>query len=234
MNLFSTLIWKEYRNNTHLMVFAGSALLLPTILLTSMIFANAQADVSIADILSVGLIYGAVTGIIISQFTMLCLGGHLIGGERAGRTFEFLFLQPVSRLSIASSKLVFVLLWTIATWSIAGVLAWIGYLCITEGREPNLEFTNSSFFVEIASVGFLMFGAAWMASSRVENSVVAMCIGALATALVFSFLLLVVGDRFESIFTINKYDWTRIFAMSTVAQLCVIGGVILFVRRKAP
>ena len=234
MNEILTLTWKEYRNNIHLLVFALSLLVLPIIWATSIVFLNARAEAPYTEILSAGMLAGSLASIIFSQFVMLCLGGHLISGERSARTFEFLFLQPVSRRVIAVSKLLFALAWSAATWLTVSCIAFCGYILITEGNEPGGEFFNSAFFVEVAVVGLMLFATSWLASSRLNNSVVSMCAGAFASSCVFIFLLLVVGERFKDMFTINEYDWTRILVMFPLSVVAIIAGFILFVRRKSP
>lgn len=234
MKDISTLIWKEYRNNVHLLIFAASAMALPLIWANSIVFLNAQPEAPLSEMLAVGLLGGSIGAIVFSQFVMLCLGGHLISGERSTRTFEFLFLQPVSRHAIAISKLLFAFIWSIATWLIVGMIALVGYLLIPVDQRQPTGFFNPIFFVEVAVVGFMLFAMSWLASSRLNNSVVSMCAGALASSFVFIFLLMVIGDRFEEAFTMSEYNWTRILVMFPVSVIAVVVGFFLFLKRKSP
>ena len=234
MNDIATLLWKEYRNNAHLIIFGFSVLILPFVWSTSVVTLNAQAEATVADCLAAGLMIGAVVSVILSQFVLLCLGGHLIGGERGGRTFEFLFLQPISRLTIALSKLLFAFAWGTVTWMLLAGATVVGYLLLREENGPDFEFFKTGFFVEVAVVGFMLFSTAWLASSRLSNSVVAMCAGAFASSIVFLILMMVVGDRFEEVFTFNEYDWTRIIVMFPASLAAIVAGVFLFTTRKSP
>ncbi|MEL7500461.1 MAG: ABC transporter permease subunit [Planctomycetota bacterium] len=234
MNEILTLTWKEYRNNIHLLVFAISVLALPIIWATSITLLNARPEATYADMLAAGMMFGSVGSIIFSQFVMLCLGGHLIAGERGGRTFEFLFLQPVSRRTIALSKLLFAFVWSVATWLLVGFIAFCGYMLTNQDNGPAFDFVNSSFFVEVAVVGLLLFATSWFASSMLNNSVVSMCAGAFASTCVFIFLLLVVRDRFEPTFSFYEYDWTRILIMFPISVTAIVAGLVRFIKRKSP
>ncbi len=232
MNDFWTLLWKEYRNNTHLIIVGLTVLFLPVFIVMSFVYGG-STDRPFLDVIAMGLILGAIGGLILSQFLLLCLGGHLIGGERSTRSFEFLFNQPVSRIKMIMAKLVFALLWTAIAWGLVGLMVLIGIqIAHPESGIGNDEIAGE-IFAEIAAAGAMLFGASWLASNKVDSSVLAIAIGAITAGAFFLFLQFI-STRIDSRLTIGGYDWTRIVAFSLLSVIATSFGVWIFVRRKTP
>ena len=228
-----TLLWKEYRTNAHLIVIGLSVLFLPVILAFSLAYGNAEVEVTFIDTVSVGLIFGGLAGLILSQLMMLCLGGYLIGGERSSRTFEFLFSQPVSKTRIILTKLFFALLWVVVIWLLAGAMLLVGTQMNPPGEGVNLDGVTVEFFMEIAAFGAMLFGSAWLASNKIDSSILAMAIGAIATTAVIMVLQLI-ASRFDALVEIRDYDWTRIIALGALSAVAIALGSRIFINRKSP
>lgn len=234
MNVILTLLWKEYRSNAYLVVVGCAVLFLPVLISFSMVYGNRRSpDVPFSDVLPISLIFGAIIGLVLSQFMLLCLGGHLIGGERSTRTFEFLFNQPVSRFRIVSSKLMFAFVWAVTVWALGGLILLIGFQLMEPGSGPNLEGMGSEFFFEVAAGGAMLFGASWLASNWMDNSVLAMALGAFLATAVF-LVLRVIAGQFDSLIEIGGYDWTRIIVMTVLSIVTTTIGARIFVKRKSP
>ena len=232
MNDHLTLLWKEFRSNVHLIIVGISVLLLPVLIVISMTYGN-DPGAPISEFLAAGLLFGTVAGLILSQVMMLCLGGQLIGGERSARTFEFLFSQPVSKSKIVTSKLVFAFVWMVITWSVGGLLLFVGSQLAHPETGVSLNGVELEFFAEIAATGGMLFAASWLASTKVESPVLAIALGALATTAAF-LLLQFLETRFESVFKIGGDRWARIIALSLLSITATVAGARIFVNRKAP
>lgn len=232
MNDVLTLLWKEYRTNAHLIIVGLTVLFLPMLLAVSMAYANSNGG-SPWEIIGAGLTFGTVASMVFSQGMMICLGGLLIGGERSARTFEFLFNQPVSKTKIVISKLLFALAWTVVVWLIGITILNAGLQLVDPGRGVNLEALGIAFFVDVGVVGLMLFSACWMASSMIEGSVLAMAIGAMATALLY-LLVKGVSGQFDWVVNLGDYDGTRIMAFSVFSIISIAVGANRFLGRKSP
>ena len=229
-NTIMTLLWKDVRNNFWLLVFASLVLFLPTIGIASYIITAETAERRWDAGLSAGLLGGSITSLILSQFTMLCLGGHAFAGERTIPTFRFLFYQPATRMQIALSKLLFCLLVAAVIWVVSVLFIIWGLSFFPPNQGPEMEFP---LFTEIAAAGLLMFGTAWYMSSRVESSVFAMSLGTLATVSVF-LILQGIHYKFGTVIEITGQDWTRIILFSLIGITTVVAGLIVFIKRIEP
>lgn len=232
MNDVLTLLWKEYRTNAHLIVIGCSILFLPVLLAISMTSANSN-DANISEIVAVGMIFGSVASLVVSQVMMICLGGFLVGGERSARTFEFLFNQPVSRFKIVISKLLFALAWIVAVWLLGLLMMLVGWQSLEAGNAPNLEGLGFEFFIDVGAVGVMLFATCWLASNIFDGSVLAMAVGSVATA--FTFLLIqMITKNVGSVLEFEDYDWTRIVVFTILSLALTAAGAKRFVDRKAP
>ncbi len=232
MSAILTLLWKEYRGNLHLIIVGLTVLLLPVLLAFSMTYANSDSN-SLIQIIGVGLLFGTVASLVLSQGMLICLGGFLIGGERTARTFEFLFNQPVSRSKIVISKLVFALAWIVIVWLIGGGMLLIGQQLTESGRGFDLAALGINFFIDVGISGLMLFSACWLASNLIDGSILAMAVGTLAAAFLF-FFTQVMTTRYGSVVTWGDVDGTRVVVFGSLSALFIVKGARLFVGRKSP
>ena len=228
-----TLLWKDFRNNL-VLVWAGlGLLLLPIIGVPLYVLMSVPRDQNVTwdeafYAVRMGLLVGSIMALILSQFTMLCLGGQLIAGERATPTAQFLHYLPPTRGQIITSKLIFCLSGGAIIWLVyAGVVAFINAWPMEENG------ISSGFLLELAAVGIALFGASWMVSSMVESSTLAMGLGALAVVLVAA-LVVIARYWFDLPDANAECDWLRVSFFFAIGVVGVIAGCIYFIRRVEP
>lgn len=228
-----TLLWKDYRNNAALLIIGAGIMLLPLVGAVAIVLSapgETHSPEETRAFWGIALYSGSVVGLVLSQFTMLFLGGQIIAGERSTPTYQFLFYLPATRAKIVTSKLLFCAIVCLIIWLVYAIVGSATFHLIPP--QPPMQFAVNPHF-EIAAIGLVLFGCAWFASSTIESPTLAMGIGALIAASV-AFTIHLVSSTWEFSNNEGAVSWTRIGTFALLGTIGIILGCAKFIRRVEP
>ena len=159
------LIWREYRLNRPILITGAVLLLLPyLVILIALCWPNAPAMG--ARHVARAFAGAAIYNIVLSQLTVLVLGGNAIAGERADRSAEFIAYLPLPRTRRLSSKLILAFSAAALIWGINLLVLWILVSAAPQFRSgPNLPPDIPLMLSYVAITGLVFYGVSWLISS---------------------------------------------------------------------
>ena len=208
------LLWREYRLNRPILI-AGTALLLAPQVIAAIILWRRPPIPASSDFPYSIFGGAAIYSIILSQLTVLLLGGNAIAGERADRSAEYMAYLPVSRRRRLASKLSLVLSAVVGIWV-------YNLLILAVFWRPAWQCEVSEMLGCTAITGLAFFGVGWIISSLQSSPTYAVG-GALITPLLVFLSLHTIGWQSG----LRSRDFDRFVALGYDA-ICLSLGVVCF------
>ena len=167
--------------------------------------------------------------------TLCLLGGHVIAGERADRSAEFLAYLPVSRARILVGKIILVLVTVALIWGVNLLVMWLATLGLPDLPELTKVYRMGwQTLGLVAIMGFVSFSVAWLLSSMLESPTFAICGGLISPfVLMMGILTLfwVFGfPRETAELWVLWWEYTCL----ALASACFVTGTWYYLRRVAP
>ncbi len=214
-----SLLWREYRLNSHILILGNFLLGLPYVIATLVILWPSRKAIPLWEVTQIYAI-ATVCSYNLSQLTLAFLAGNAIAGERADRSAEFMAYLPISRKDRVVSKLVLATVVTTFIWSINLLILWA--LRILDSWRTDLSAGIGDSAKYTVLTGLVMFGVAWFFSSLQSSPTIAVCGGIITPVLIFMGLYFAIvvermdGESFATGFTsISVTLGTLAFAVGT-------------------
>ncbi len=224
----SWLIWKELRLNWLILVIPVLVLALACAIAGYQV-ATGRPEGEIAR----ALFGGWGTNLYLSVLVFALLGGQSIASERVDRSAEFLACQPISRLRIVVSKLVWpavalILVYGVHSALLAVTAAALGVLSYGPQNLNYLPIIGLTLLLSLST-----FAIAWGVSAVQNSPTYAVATGLAVPILVFTAIMLahwlVESDPKEmSVFPVF------LILTGTFAVLSFVGGTWYYLRRVEP
>ncbi len=171
--MIAQLLWKEYRTQKAVLILGITFLVGPFLVYfggTSSGFADSMSSGS--------YVIAMVASIVLSQITLLVLGGSIIATERQNRSLEFQLLLPPTRSHLLIAKTLFCLAVMAVIWLCLLVMAEIILpFCVPENQAEQFSRVVRYTYQFSCPFGLAMFGIAWMGSAVFENIAIPTVLG---------------------------------------------------------
>ena len=233
------LLWKEYRNNRVIVFGAATFLILPYVTISMFACFGLGPTVGGKPDFSAIAAISAVLGIMVSQLTLGMLGGHLIAGERADRSAEFLAYLPVSRARLLAGKIALSLLHVALIW---GPNLLILQFATAGSPHAHIDEGIWRMFGYITITGLTFFCVGWLFSSILESPTFAILGGLMTPVLVvlgvwlagfISYPLPETAWLREQWLEENMGLWYRGICLP-LSPVCFVAGTWYYLRRVEP
>jgi ABC-type transport system involved in multi-copper enzyme maturation permease subunit len=229
--MIRALLWKEYRVNRVVVIFAALALLGPYAV---MIIRNVYIEwrYGPAGWWSTTWFMVASMSLLLSFFTAAMLGGNAVAGERADRSAEFLATLPPSRAMHITIKAIVA----------AGVLLvvcllnlFVVYVIAPRAPQPPAGWAidqNTSREMAVLIVSLTVaFGASWFVSCLASSHALAGAAGIGAPVLVGG-VIYAIGTFLE--ITEDQFAAAYYATCISIGVAGFVGGIIYYLRRVEP
>ena len=231
--MIRALLWKEYRVNRVVLMYAGAALFGPYVLLVLRNLYAAWTDGLPAWWPKIWWMV-ATLSLILSLFTAAMLGGNSVAGERADRSAEFMATLPPSRGNRITAKAVFTVGILLFIWAVNLIALYVIARHAPEQPFQGSEFSddNAGQMVAVLAVSTaIAFGASWFVSCVASSHALAGAAGIGAPVLVACFIMAA-----QHLLNFGEDAFTAIYITScaSLGVIGFVGGITYYVRRVEP
>ena len=179
------LLWREFRLNRLILITGAVLLLLPYLVVIIVLW---WPKAPTARALNITQVFGvaAIQSLVLSQLTVVLLGGNAMAGERADRSAQFMAYLPLPRTRRLGAKLILAFTATALIWGTNLLVLWIIVSTVPGIRS---DFSSSDNPLEViyyvAITGLVFYGVSWLISSFESSPTFAVGGGLITPMLVF-------------------------------------------------
>jgi ABC-type transport system involved in multi-copper enzyme maturation permease subunit len=227
--MIKALLWKDYRVNFWLLVFAIVLLIAPPVCAVSYKL-HGELTASVAPTWADQLA-GAVPFSLAAQLVpIVMLGGCAFASERADRSAEFLAYLPASRWEKVVSKAAVGIGIGLFVWGVNLTIAYVvAPQCGTV--TPGLVESCDTLFSRLTPTAVMLFGVAWLGSSFMSSHTFATALGIAAPIALLSVLeawrYFLASPGFELGFWYMALSWP-------LGVAAFVAGTVYYLRRVEP
>lgn len=226
-------LWREYRLNRWIFVFAAMVLVSPYIAVALMfgyVWATEGGFPSVAE----GFGGAALVSFAATQVTLAILGGNAIAGERADRSAEFMACLPVPRTRRLRSKLTLASFFVLVSWGVSASV--IGGLLLFDAEMAEILQLPEFPIIVLAAVCSIVaslatYSLCLLISSFTSNPAFAVA-GGLMTAAIAAIIAVIYAE--EPKLDIRSFLICYTIVALTVGVACFWIGTRHYLNRVEP
>lgn len=225
------LIWKEYRLNRAILIFAALVVLAPHVVALVSAWYNEWPAAKVLY----SLVGSGFFGLAFGQVVLALLGGYAFAGERQDRSAEFLAYLPVPKAKTVAGKAILAVAVTAGIWAVNGAVMLFAFNRLPHVTTPDINPENAGMMLgNVAVTGLAFFAIGWLLSAFVSSPGFAVLVSlgttwltAMAVAwLAFEFL----GDKASGDVVTQWYRGTCL----VLSGICLVAGTWYYLRRVEP